>query len=48
MGDRENLEQATSERKGQILGTLEEVHSRVRYLGMKREFGKYKRSDRRI
>jgi len=32
MGGRENLEQVTSERKGQILGMLEGIHGRVRYL----------------
>jgi len=45
MGGKENLEQAMSERKGQILGMLEGIHSRVRYLGRKREFGKHERSD---
>jgi len=27
---------------------LEKIHSRVRYLGRKREFGKHERSDQRI
>ena len=48
MGSRKNLEQATSERKGQILGMLEGIHSRVKYLEGKREFGKHERSDQRI
>jgi len=48
MGGRENLKQVTSERKEQILGTLEGIYGRVRYLGRKREFGKYKRSNQRI
>jgi len=37
-----------SKRKGQILGMLERIHSRVRYLGRRREFGKRERSDQRI
>ena len=45
MGGKENLKQAISERKGQILGMLEGIHSEVRYLGEKREFEKCKRSD---
>jgi len=48
MGGRENLEQATSKRKEQILGMLKGIHSRVRYLEKKREFGKHERSDQRI
>ena len=48
MGGRENLEQAMSKRKGQILGTLEGIHGGVRYLGRKRKFGKHKRSNQRI
>ena len=45
MEDKKNSEQVTSERKGQILSMLKGIHSRVRYLGGKREFGKCKRSD---
>jgi len=33
MGDRENLEQVMSKRKGQILGMLERIYGRVQYLG---------------
>ena len=45
IGGRENLEQATSKRKGQILSMLKGIHGGVRYLGKKREFGKRKRSN---
>ena len=45
MGGRKNLEQVTSKRKEQILGTLERIYGGVRYLGGKREFGKCKRGD---
>jgi len=48
MGGRENLEQITSKRKEQILGMLKGIHSRVKYLGKKREFGKHEKSDQRI
>jgi len=37
-----------SKRKGQILGILEGIHGRVRYLGGKREFGKHEKSNQRI
>ena len=45
MRGRENLEQAMSKRKGQILGTLERIYGRVRYLERKREFEKRKRGN---
>ena len=45
MGGRENLEQATSKRKGQILGMLERIYGGVRHLGRKREFGKCERGN---
>ena len=45
MRSRENSEQVTSKRKGQIPSTLERIHSRVRHFGRKGEFEEYKRSD---
>ena len=48
MGGKENLEQVTSKRKGQILGMLKGIHGGVRYLERKREFGKREKSNQRI
>jgi len=35
-------------REGQVLGMMEGVHSRDRYMGRKREFGKCKRTGQRV
>jgi len=48
IGGRENLKQAVSERQEQVLSTLKEIYSRIRYLGEKREFKEYKKSNQRI
>ena len=37
-----------NKRKRQVFGKMERIHSRVKYLGKKRELRKYKRDSRRI
>jgi len=48
MGSGKNLEQVTNKEQGQILSTLEEIHSRIWHLGKKKKLRKYQKGNRRI